>query len=65
MEITVREAAERLKVSPGRVRQLIAAGRIAARHVTTTLLVMDERELAKPTVKTRKPGRPWPKKKGR
>jgi excisionase family DNA binding protein len=65
MEITVKEAATRLKVTPGRVRQLISMGRISARHVTTTLMLIDENELAKPTVKNRKPGRPWQKKKGR
>jgi hypothetical protein len=62
MEITVREAASRLKVTPGRVRQLIATGRVAARHVTTTMMLIDEKELNKPDVKSRKPGRPWPKK---
>jgi hypothetical protein len=65
MELTVQQAAKRLGVTPGRVRQMILAGQIKARLFAPRLLVIDERELAKPTVKNRKPGRPWPKKKGR
>jgi excisionase family DNA binding protein len=63
MELTTAQAAARLGVSQRRVRQLVLAGRIKARHLTTRMLLIDEKELAK--VKTRKPGRPWPKKKGR
>jgi len=65
MEITVSEAAKRLKVTPGRVRQLITKGKIEARHITATLMLIDEKELAKPNVRNRKPGRPWPKRKGK
>ncbi len=63
MEITVHQAADKLGVTPGRVRQLIDAGRIKARYLTSRMMLIDARELAK--VKTRKPGRPWPKKKRR
>jgi len=63
MEITVHQAADKLGVTPGRVRQLITTGRIKARYLTSRMMLIDVRELAK--VKNRKPGRPWPKKKGR
>jgi len=63
MELTTAQAAKKLGVTPGRVRQFVLAGRIKARHVTPSVLVIDEKELAK--LKNRKPGRPWPKKKGR
>jgi len=63
MEITVHQAADKLGVTPGRIHQLITAGRIKARYLTPRMMLIDERELAK--VKTRKPGRPWPKRKGR
>jgi hypothetical protein len=62
MEITVHQAADKLGVTPGRVRQLITAGRIKARYLTPRMMVIDVKELAK--VKNRKPGRPWPKRKG-
>jgi len=56
MEITVHQAADRLGVTPGRVRHLIAAGRIKARYLTTRMMLIDVKELAK--VRNRKPGRP-------
>jgi len=59
MEITVTQAAEKLGVTRGRVHQLIAAGRIKARYLSPTIMVIDVRELAK--VKNRPTGRP-PKK---
>jgi hypothetical protein len=65
MEITVHKAADRLGVTPGRVRQLISMGRIKARHLTARMMLIDERELSKPNVKNRAPGRPARKRKGR
>ncbi len=62
MEITVQQAADKLGVTPGRVHQLIADGRIKARYLTPRMMLIDVKELAK--VKHRPPGRP-PKKKGR
>jgi excisionase family DNA binding protein len=63
MELTTAQAAAKLNVTQGRVRQLVLAGRIKARSLTPRLLLIDEKELKK--LKNRKPGRPWPKKKGR
>jgi hypothetical protein len=63
MEITVQQFADRLSLSRGRVHQFIETGRIKARYITPHLRLIDVKELAK--VKDRKPGRPWPKKKGR
>jgi excisionase family DNA binding protein len=63
MELTTAQAAAKLGISQGRVRQLVLAGRIKARRLTPRLLLIDAKELAK--VKDRKPGRPWPKAKGR
>jgi len=63
MELTTAQAAEKLGVSQGRIRQLVLAGRIKARHLTPRLLLIDTKELAK--VNNRKPGRPWPKSKAR
>ena len=62
MELTTTQAAARLGVSARRVRAMVLAGRIKARRPSPALLLIDERELAK--VKNRKPGRPWPKRKG-
>jgi predicted ArsR family transcriptional regulator len=62
MEITVQEAAKRLGVTPGRVRQLVAEGRIKVRYLTPRMMMFDAKELAK--VKHRPTGRP-PKRKGR
>jgi excisionase family DNA binding protein len=62
VELTVNQAAKRLGVTPGRVRQMIVAGQIKARLFAPRLLVIDEKELNKPAVKNRKPGRPWPNK---
>jgi excisionase family DNA binding protein len=56
MEITVKQAAEKLGVSRVRVHQFIAAGRIKARAISPKLMLIDVKELAK--VKNRKPGRP-------
>ncbi|MGD0541194.1 MAG: hypothetical protein ABSB33_06740 [Tepidisphaeraceae bacterium] len=63
MEITVQQAADKLGVTRARVRQFILAGRINVRYVTPHLILIDEKQLAK--VRNRRPGRPWPKKKGR
>jgi excisionase family DNA binding protein len=63
MELTTAQAAAKLGVSQGRIRQLVLAGRIKARHLTPRMLLIDAKELTK--VKYRKPGRPWPKAKGR
>ena len=62
MELTTKQFAAKLGVSHQRVRQMIDEGKIKARLVTPRLLLIDEKELAKPSVKNRKPGRPWPKK---
>jgi excisionase family DNA binding protein len=55
MELTTAQAAARLGISQGRVRQLVLAGRIKARHLTARMLLIDARELEK--VKHRPPGR--------
>jgi predicted transcriptional regulator len=47
VEITVRQAAAKLGVNPSRVRQMILAGKIKARHLTPRMLLIDVRELAK------------------
>jgi hypothetical protein len=60
MELTTAQAADKLGVTPARVRALVKAGRIKARHLTPRMLLIDVKELAK--VRNRKPGRPWPKK---
>ena len=59
MELTTMQVAEKLGVSQARIRALVRAGRIKARHLTPRMLLIDERELAK--VKNRKPGRPTTK----
>lgn len=56
MEITVHQAADKLGVTPGRVRHFISEGRIKARYLTPRLMLIDVRELAK--VKHRPTGRP-------
>jgi len=61
MEFTTAQAADKLGISQRRVRAMVQAGRIEARHLTPRMLLIDAKELAK--VKNRKPGRPWPKKK--
>lgn len=63
MEITIQQAADKLGVTPCRVRQLIYSGQIKARHLTPRMLLIDTRELAK-VRKRNKPGRPA-KNKGR
>jgi excisionase family DNA binding protein len=63
MEITVHQAADRLGVTPARVRHLISAGRIKARYLTTRMMLIDVKELAK--VKHRPTGRPRKNKKVR
>jgi excisionase family DNA binding protein len=65
MELTTAQAAKRLGISQPRVRQMIRTGRIKARLFAPRLLLIDEKELVKPSVKNRKPGRPWPKIKGK
>lgn len=54
--ITTTEAAKRLKITPQRVRVLIAEGRLQATKVNDRLQLIDPRDLAK--VRNRKPGRP-------
>ena len=56
MELTTAQAAAKLGVTAGRVRQMVLAGEIPARLLTPRLLLIDERDLAK--VKRRKVGRP-------
>jgi hypothetical protein len=56
MEITVHQAADKLGVTPARVRHLISAGRIKARYLTTRMMLIDVKELEK--VKHRPTGRP-------
>jgi hypothetical protein len=66
MDITVGQAAKRLKVTPGRVWQMIDAGTIKARYLSPHVVLIDDAELSKPAVKNRKPGRPRKRKpKGR
>jgi excisionase family DNA binding protein len=65
MELTTAQAAGRLGVSQSRIRQLVLAGKIKARHLTPRVLLIDEKEFNRPGVADRgKPG-PKPKKKGR
>ena len=59
MDITVREAAKRLGVTPGRIRQLIVEGRIVARYLNPRMAMIDEKQLAK--LANRKVGRPTTK----
>jgi hypothetical protein len=63
MEITVHQAADKLGVTPERVRHLIKAGRIKARYLTPRMMMIDVKELAK--VRNRKPGRPAKRKAGK
>ena len=63
MELTSKQAAERLGVSPSRVRQLVLAGEIKSRLLTPRLMLIDEREVAK--FKRPKMGRPPKKAKGK
>ena len=54
--LTVRQAADRLGVTPGRVRQLITAGSIRASYLTPRMMLIDVKELAR--YKRPKMGRP-------
>jgi predicted DNA-binding protein (UPF0251 family) len=63
MELTTAQAAAKLGISQRRMRAMVQAGRVKARYLTPRMMLIDSRELAK--VKDRKPGRPWPKKKGK
>jgi hypothetical protein len=56
MELTVAQFAAKLGVSSSRVRQMVIAKQIKARHLTPRMLMIDSTELAK--VRNRKPGRP-------
>jgi len=47
MELTSRQAAERLGVCPSRIRQFVMEGRIKARLLTPRLMLIDEKELRK------------------
>ena len=66
MELTVAQFAKEIGVVPSRVRQMILAGEIKARHLTPRMLMIDAKELGKvpkdrrpgPKVRIRKPGRP-------
>jgi hypothetical protein len=58
MEITVGQTAVRLGVTRGRVWQMILAGQINARRLSPRVVLIDVKELAKSSVKNRKPGRP-------
>jgi excisionase family DNA binding protein len=65
MELTVKEAALRLGVTPGRIRQLVAEGRITPRYVNPRLMLIDEAQLTKPTIVDRPRAAKPPKRKGR
>lgn len=58
MGYTVREAAEKLGVTTGRVRQWIAAGRLAASPVHSRLSEISARELTRFSRIPRRAGRP-------
>jgi predicted site-specific integrase-resolvase len=62
MELTSRQFADRVGVSPQRVRQWVSEGRIKSRLITTRLQLIDEREMTK--VKNRRTGRPFKATKG-
>lgn len=53
--LTTKQAAERLKISVNRVRQLIKSGRLPAESFGAAYMI-NEKDLAK--VMDRKPGRP-------
>jgi excisionase family DNA binding protein len=59
MELTVREFAKRLGVTPGRVRQLVVEGRIKPRYLNPRMMLIDEKQLHTPalTDQRRKPKR--------
>jgi len=63
MELTSRQAAKRLKVTPGRIRQFVVEGRIKPRYLNPRMMLIDEAELAK--VKHRRQGERVDIKKGR
>lgn len=65
MELTVREAAARLGVTPGRIRQLVMDGRIKPRYLNPRMMLIDDRELTKPTITDRPRAAKLPKKKGK
>ncbi len=65
MELTVRQAAARLNVTPGRIRQFIAEGRITARYLNPRMAMIDEKELSKPTITNRPRAAKLPKRKAR
>lgn len=53
MELTVKQAADRLGVTPGRIRQLVAEGRIKSRYLNPRMMLIEESELSKPTITDR------------
>jgi hypothetical protein len=65
MELTVREAAARLGVTPGRIRQLVMDGRIKPRYLNPRMMLIDDRELTKPTITDRPRAAKLTKKKGK
>ena len=65
MEITVREAAGRLGISPARIRQMVLDGRIKPRYLNARMMVIDERQLDKPAITNRPRAAKLPKAKKR
>ena len=65
MEVTVRQAADRLGVTPGRIRQLVVEGRIKSRYLNTRMMLIDEKELSRPTITDRPRAAKPPKRKGK
>lgn len=53
MELTVREAAKRLGVTPGRIRQMVVDGRIVPRYLNARMMLIDEKQLSKPSIADR------------
>jgi excisionase family DNA binding protein len=55
-ELTVRQAAEKLGVTPGRVRQLVTEGKLKPRYLTPRMMMLDAKQVAR--YKRPKMGRP-------
>lgn len=62
MELTVREAAKRLGVSTGRIRQMVMDGRIVPRYLNPRMMLIDEKQLSKPSIADRPRANKPPKK---
>lgn len=55
--LTTAQFAEKIGVTPGRVRQLLSNGTIRGTAITSRLTLIDEGELAKARARKKEPGR--------